>query len=122
MFLALETGKGTPIAPREKRRGKGETEREREREREREGGGEGRGREQRSKVREEGVKESHVSMANETDGHADRTRWSSGSYTRVGIKVYDHAPDRSQPVPDTILHLALTECRHAGRETLVCRF
>jgi len=73
-------------------------------------------------VREEGVKESHVSMANETDGHADRTRWSSGSYTRVGIKVYDHAPDRSQPVPDTILHLALTECRHAGRETLVCRF
>lgn len=28
-------------------------------------------------------------------------------YTRVGTKVYDHAPDRSEPVPDTILHLWL---------------
>lgn len=57
-------------------------------------------------------------MANEGTRRKDEVV--SGLYTLVSTKVYDHASDRSEPVPDTILHLALAECRHFG--TPVRRF
>lgn len=94
MFLALETGKGTPRALKKERERANQSEWIIEREREWE-------RRERERKRRGKRKELCI------DGERTNEPTGRGGLRNIYTKVYDHAPEWSELVPDTILHLGL---------------